>query len=105
MAESLGPVRRAEDETSDTVAPDQRDLLNRYVRAFEDADISGLLALLADDAVAEMPPFPTWFAGRHALALAKGRVSRIYGFLDPDLLALFGLAPTYDMQVAAAVTA
>ncbi|MFD4757728.1 sigma-70 family RNA polymerase sigma factor [Streptomyces sp. NPDC058439] len=63
--ERLAP---AEDEVADTVTPDQRELLDRYVSAFENADIQTLVALLADDAVAEMPPSPSWFAGRETVA-------------------------------------
>ena len=32
--------------------------------AFENADVAGLIWLLRDDAVCEMPPLPTWYAGR-----------------------------------------
>ncbi|MFI6298363.1 sigma-70 family RNA polymerase sigma factor [Nonomuraea sp. NPDC050790] len=42
----------------------QRELLDRYAAAFEKADISGLTSILAEDAVWEMPPYPTWFVGR-----------------------------------------
>jgi RNA polymerase sigma-70 factor (ECF subfamily) len=37
--------------------------VDRYVAAFERADVPGLMALIRDDAVFEMPPLPTWFAG------------------------------------------
>ena len=36
---------------------DQRELLERYVAAFEAKDIPGIVAVLAEDAVWEMPPF------------------------------------------------
>ena len=36
----------------------------RYATAFENADVAGLTRLLRDDAVFEMPPLPTWYAGR-----------------------------------------
>ncbi|PZF80985.1 RNA polymerase subunit sigma-70 [Jiangella anatolica] len=45
----------------------QRDLLDRYVAAFERADIDGLVRLLARDAVLEMPPHATWFRGAEAI--------------------------------------
>ncbi len=45
----------------------RRDLLDRYVTAFVEADIEALTRLLAEDAVLQMPPFLTWFAGRDAI--------------------------------------
>lgn len=41
----------------------QRDLLQRYVRAFEGHDVRALLAVLADDARSGMPPFAWWLDG------------------------------------------
>lgn len=35
--------------------------------AFEQADIDGLVRLLARDAVLDMPPHPTWFRGAEAI--------------------------------------
>ncbi|WP_371483254.1 sigma-70 family RNA polymerase sigma factor [Kitasatospora sp. NBC_00315] len=63
--ERLAP---AEEEVRDSVASEQRELLDRYVTAFENTDIKLLLELLTDDAVAEMPPYPSWFAGREEVA-------------------------------------
>ncbi|MFJ9521754.1 sigma-70 family RNA polymerase sigma factor [Kitasatospora sp. NPDC101801] len=63
--ERLAP---AEDDITDPVSPDQRELLDSYQLAFENADIKALLALLTDDAVAEMPPYPSWFRGRRTVA-------------------------------------
>jgi RNA polymerase sigma-70 factor (ECF subfamily) len=42
-------------------------LLGRYATAFENADVAGLIRLLRDDAVFEMPPIPTWYAGREPI--------------------------------------
>lgn len=50
--------------------PSQRhvdDLLQRYVRAWETADIAGFIALLREDARFAMPPSPAWFLGREAI--------------------------------------
>jgi RNA polymerase sigma-70 factor, ECF subfamily len=55
------PVR---DEMRDPADPRDLELLNRYAAALENADITALTELLRDDAVLEMPPLPTWFAGR-----------------------------------------
>jgi RNA polymerase sigma-70 factor (ECF subfamily) len=50
-------------------APDdrQRALLDRYVRAWEGADLDGFVALLREDAVLSMPPWCQWYAGREAI--------------------------------------
>jgi RNA polymerase sigma-70 factor (ECF subfamily) len=42
-------------------------LLDRYVRAWEGADLDDFAALLRDDAVFSMPPWPQWYRGRHAI--------------------------------------
>jgi RNA polymerase sigma-70 factor (TIGR02960 family) len=41
----------------------QRELLARYVAAFEAHDVDGLARLLREDAVSSMPPFAWWLAG------------------------------------------
>ena len=50
----------------------QRDLLRRYVTAFEAHDVEGLKAILRADAVASMPPFAWRLAGAEAIAEAVG---------------------------------
>jgi RNA polymerase sigma-70 factor (ECF subfamily) len=42
-------------------------LLQRYVRAWEQADASVLLELLREDSVLSMPPFASWFRGAAAI--------------------------------------
>jgi RNA polymerase sigma-70 factor (ECF subfamily) len=44
-----------------------RQLLERYVQAWEAADVAGLVALLREDAVLAMPPAAAWYAGREAV--------------------------------------
>ncbi|HEX4092474.1 MAG TPA: sigma-70 family RNA polymerase sigma factor [Trebonia sp.] len=41
-----------------------RETIERYIRAFESADVDTLVTLLTDDAILEMPPVPLWYAGR-----------------------------------------
>jgi RNA polymerase sigma-70 factor (ECF subfamily) len=55
---------------------EHRDLLARYVRAFERHDVAALTALLHEDATMSMPPFAWWLRGRAdiAAALANGGV-------------------------------
>ncbi len=50
----------------------QRDLLRRYVTAFEAHDIAGLKAVLREDAVASMPPFAWQLTGAAAIAEITG---------------------------------
>jgi RNA polymerase sigma-70 factor (ECF subfamily) len=42
-------------------------LLSRYVNAWETDDVAGLVALLKEDAVLNMPPYPSWYRGREAI--------------------------------------
>jgi RNA polymerase sigma-70 factor (ECF subfamily) len=51
-----------------SAADTERELLDRYVAAFERDDVDGLVALLREDAVLRMPPQP---AVRGAAAIAK----------------------------------
>lgn len=44
-----------------------RSLLQQYVRAMENADVAGLVALLKEDATFTMPPIPTWYRGRESI--------------------------------------
>ncbi|MCZ7527856.1 MAG: sigma-70 family RNA polymerase sigma factor [Acidimicrobiia bacterium] len=45
------------------VGADQRELLARYVDAFERYDVATLVTLLHDDAVQSMPPYAMWIRG------------------------------------------
>jgi RNA polymerase sigma-70 factor (ECF subfamily) len=57
----------AEHQTRDVqvsrVDAEQRELLARYVDAFERYDISSLVSLLREDAVMSMPPYNFWLCG------------------------------------------
>jgi RNA polymerase sigma-70 factor (ECF subfamily) len=57
----------------------QRELLDRYVAAFENADVAGLVAVLTEDAMFEMPPWLTWFHGRAAIVGFLGARMRELG--------------------------
>jgi RNA polymerase sigma-70 factor (ECF subfamily) len=47
---------------------EHRDLLARYVDAFERYDVAALTALLHEDATTSMPPFTWWLRGRADIA-------------------------------------
>ncbi|MFD6419681.1 sigma-70 family RNA polymerase sigma factor [Streptomyces sp. NPDC060194] len=57
-----------ESDAADPMDEDQRKLLDRYVAAFEEYDISALTALLHEDAVLSMPPFDLWLQGHEDIA-------------------------------------
>ena len=48
--------------------PRVRQLLERYVRAWQLADIDGFVQLVAEDVRFSMPPLTAWFDGREAVA-------------------------------------
>jgi RNA polymerase sigma-70 factor (ECF subfamily) len=45
-----------------------RQLVDRYVDAWEQGDAGAILAMLAEDATFSMPPYATWYRGRAAIA-------------------------------------
>jgi RNA polymerase sigma-70 factor, ECF subfamily len=57
----LNEVGPREEAVVGPTTPVQRELLDRYVAAFESYDITALMALFCDDAVWEMPPFTGWY--------------------------------------------
>ncbi|WP_307872570.1 RNA polymerase subunit sigma-70 [Paractinoplanes ovalisporus] len=58
---AAGPVLEELREPAD---PGERAVVERYLAAFEAADVPGLTRLLADDVALEMPPVDLWLAGR-----------------------------------------
>jgi RNA polymerase sigma-70 factor (ECF subfamily) len=50
-----------------------RELAAQFAAAWETADVAALAALLTEDAVLSMPPRPTWFRGRDAVATFAAR--------------------------------
>jgi RNA polymerase sigma-70 factor (ECF subfamily) len=60
-------VRGDESELDDPDDPAVAALVDRYVAAFEDADMAALAELLHADVQVQMPPHATWFAGRDAV--------------------------------------
>jgi RNA polymerase sigma-70 factor (ECF subfamily) len=62
----LGEATLSQDQIDEPTDPYRRAQIERYVAAFENADLAGLEKLLADDVVLEMPPFLNWYVGREA---------------------------------------
>jgi RNA polymerase sigma-70 factor (ECF subfamily) len=50
-------------DVSAQVDPEQRELLARYVDAFERYDVSSIVKLLHDEAAFTMPPYALWLTG------------------------------------------
>jgi RNA polymerase sigma-70 factor (ECF subfamily) len=50
-----------------------RELAQRYIDAWERGDIDAILGLLVEDATFTMPPLPTWYRGRDAIAAFLAR--------------------------------
>jgi RNA polymerase sigma-70 factor, ECF subfamily len=46
-----------------------REVVERYIDAWERGDVDAILAMLAEDATFAMPPLPTWYRGRDAIAV------------------------------------
>jgi RNA polymerase sigma-70 factor (ECF subfamily) len=59
----LDQVAPSEDSVVEPTAPEQRELLERYVRAFEEKNVQALVEMFTADAVWEMPPFLSWYRG------------------------------------------
>ncbi|MEV4473819.1 sigma-70 family RNA polymerase sigma factor [Nonomuraea sp. NPDC049504] len=64
----LDEVAPSIDDPVEPLTSEQRDLLDRYVAAFENYDVDGLVHLFTEDAVWEMPPFTGWYQGPESIA-------------------------------------
>jgi RNA polymerase sigma-70 factor, ECF subfamily len=63
--EAVGPSE--DDKLAEPDSPETKDLLDRYIAAFENYDIDKLVELFTADAVWEMPPFDGWYQGPEAI--------------------------------------
>jgi RNA polymerase sigma-70 factor (ECF subfamily) len=81
----MARLRRGQREEHEAVplGAGQRRLLESYLQAWEAGDIDTIVSLLSRDATFSMPPWPTWYRGRAAIArwlediaLADARVFR-----------------------------
>jgi RNA polymerase sigma-70 factor, ECF subfamily len=69
-------VAPTEDTTTEPDEAETKAAVDRYMAAFERADLAALQQALLDTVVLEMPPTPTWFRGRDT----------VVGFLDVRVL-------------------
>jgi len=60
---------------------EEAQVLERFMRAWENADMKSLATLLREDAELTMPPAPGWFAGRDAIVTWFSRSPFVFG--DP----------------------
>jgi RNA polymerase sigma-70 factor, ECF subfamily len=66
-------------EVSEPDDPQVRAVIHQYMRAFEAADVPGLVQLLTADAVMEMPPVPLWYRGSRHYGQFMDRVFEMVG--------------------------
>jgi RNA polymerase sigma-70 factor (ECF subfamily) len=57
----------------------ERELLERYVRAWESSDVDRFAELLREDASFRMPPWPQWYRGRGAMRRFFAWATRLGG--------------------------
>jgi RNA polymerase sigma-70 factor (ECF subfamily) len=69
---------RGEQQPAD-FSSDQQALLERYVRAWEDKDIDGFVALLKSEATYAMPPWSQWYQGSASIGSFFGEIWKRYG--------------------------
>jgi RNA polymerase sigma-70 factor (ECF subfamily) len=86
------PTQRLEWSAAAEPTIAEREVLKRYMEATDRADVAALTALLREEALLTMPPFPTWFLGREEIANAFALA------IDPNL-------PTYQGQFRTVATA
>jgi RNA polymerase sigma-70 factor, ECF subfamily len=60
----LKEVGISEEQVAEPSEAEQRAWIDKYLKAFENADVEGLKQLLTDDVIMEMPPMVNWFTGR-----------------------------------------
>jgi RNA polymerase sigma-70 factor (ECF subfamily) len=65
----LDQISPSEDNVSEPTAAEQRELLEKYVTAFEAKDVAAIVELFTKDAIFDMPPYAVWYRGRGNIAL------------------------------------
>jgi RNA polymerase sigma-70 factor (ECF subfamily) len=69
----------AQEPLSEPSAAEQRAWIDRYMKAFEQADVEGLKRLLTADVLMEMPPMLNWFTGPSNYGLFMDWVFEVCG--------------------------
>jgi len=64
--------REAQKTNADDTDEQTRKTLEKYMHAWQTADVNGLVALLRKDAILSMPPSPSWYAGRENIRAFAG---------------------------------
>jgi RNA polymerase sigma-70 factor (ECF subfamily) len=68
----LEQVASAAEQVDEPAEPELRELLDQYITAFENADVSAMEQVLRKDAALEVVPSGTWVAGReHCLRIIR----------------------------------
>ena len=61
----------------------RRSLLERYVQAWESADLDRFVALLKEDATYSMPPWREWYRGKAVAGFFRGCLAKLSGVPPP----------------------
>jgi RNA polymerase sigma-70 factor (TIGR02960 family) len=56
-------------------SPEEQELLERFVRAFEDSDVDALVAMMTEDVWVRMPPVPLEYQGRELAGRFLGTIA------------------------------
>jgi RNA polymerase sigma-70 factor (ECF subfamily) len=86
-----------QDQMHEPAGRADRDLLDRFATAFQNADIPAVMQLLREDAVLEMPPEPTWFTGRELI----GRFLQARVLTEPGRFQMIPVAANGQRALAA----
>ena len=57
----------SQDDVLEPTEPESRQLLDRYVAAFENYDVDAIVSMFTEDAIWEMPPFTGWYQGARTI--------------------------------------
>jgi RNA polymerase sigma-70 factor, ECF subfamily len=98
----------ANDRLGEPSAAEQRAWVDRYMVAFERADVEGLKRLLTEDVIMEMPPMLNWFSGPGNYGLfmewvfeqagTDWRLQRVVGNGQPGFAAYRRVGAGYELH-------